>query len=369
MLLCISCLLLSLAKLGAQTTTSPPASPPPQETSKAAPLTPAAISQLRVQADAGDASSQTKLGQAYREGNGVPENDRLALTWFRKAADQGDAAAENNLGIMYRMGNGVERDKEEAVRWYAKAAKHGNSQAMFNLGASYYNGDGVASNEYTAYAWFLLAQDAGDSAGDDAARRSAATMSQRDTAESLMRVAEMYEKGEDLPKNEEQAVRWLRKAAEISPQAKVRLADRLAHAHDAASNYGQVLELCKAAAKDYPPGSYCVGFLYRKGWGVSQDSAEAIKWFQKAAAFSNPNAMLDLADMYLAGEGTKVDRPAAFVMLYRAARVHASGAREKAINLLQQMNKEELKHVDRKLHDQRFDPPKVFAELRTGSSR
>ena len=59
----------------------------------------------------GDASAQATLGKAHQEGNGVTQNDALALKWSRKAAEQGDSDAENTLGVMYRMGEGVARQR------------------------------------------------------------------------------------------------------------------------------------------------------------------------------------------------------------------------------------------------------------------
>lgn len=188
-------------------------------------------------------------------------------------------------------------------------------------------------------------------------------MSRAETADALMQIATMYEKGEELPKSEEQTVRWLRKAAEISSPAKVRLAIHFLTQPDAAHNYAQVLDLCRAAAKDYAPGQSCVGYMYRKGWGVNQDPAEAVKWYQKAVAGANPSAMVALAEMYSVGEGTKVDRAVAFVLLFRASRMGLNGAKQKASELLRQMSKPELKQTEKKLKDQRFDPKKVFAAV------
>jgi TPR repeat protein len=260
----VSYLALGVASAIAQD--SPAAQPPRQETARPSPLSASEISQLQARAEAGDAVAQTKLGKAYQDGNGVPQNDNLALKWYCKAAEQGDPSAENDLGIMYRLGEGVTRDKEEAVRWYHKAAKHGSPQAMFNLGACYYNGEGVASNEYFAYAWFLLAKDAGDKVADDAVRRSAAGMSPRETADALMQIADMYQKGEELPKSEDQSMQWMHRAAEIDSGAKLRIAVHFLTGPDSQHDYGQALDLCKKAAKDYAPGLACVGYIYRKAW-------------------------------------------------------------------------------------------------------
>jgi hypothetical protein len=361
----VLCLLFVIASHAAQAGGVPTPQVAQQETPKPSQLSSSDIVALKAKAEGGDAVAQAKLGKAYQDANGVPQNDSLALTWLRKAADQGNAAAENNLGIMYRIGEGVARDKEEAVRWYLKAAKQGSASAMFNLGASYYNGDGVASNEFSAYAWFLLAQEAGDPAANDAVKRTGASMSQKEYADTLLQISAMYEKGEELANSNEQALRWLRKAAEIDSRAKVRLASRLLSGPDASQNYVQALDLCRAAAKDYVSGQYCVGYMYRKGWGVAQDSAEAIKWYQKAAP-TNVTATLELAEMHSSGEGTKVDRSAAFLLLLQAMRLGATDAWPKAIVLWKQMNKAELKHLKRELTNRRFDPEKVFAALQSG---
>ena len=60
-----------------------------------------ALREWRPLAEQGDANAQYNLGVMYRNGEGVPEDDRQAAFWYRKAAEQGDASAQNNLGLMY----------------------------------------------------------------------------------------------------------------------------------------------------------------------------------------------------------------------------------------------------------------------------
>ena len=341
--------------------------PQNQQEAKPASLTSAEVARLTAQADAGDAKAQTALGHAYQTGDGVPQNAETAVKWYRKAAEQGDATAENNLGIMYRTGEGVSRDKEEAVKWYAKSAKHGNSQAMFNLGASYYNGDGVGENEFTAYAWFLLAQDAGNPVADDAAKRSAATASKKDTADTYLQISEMYEKGDELPKDDAQALRWLRRAAKEDSRAKVVLAVHLLRGTEAPQHRAEAFELCKAAATDYPPGMECVGEMYRKGLGTDKNPSEAVKWYQKAAP-NNAQAAHELAQMYAAGEGTKANRPEAFMMFFHAAELGSKGALQDALVVWQQMGNEEQRKTADKLRERNLDPTKVIAALQKQAS-
>jgi TPR repeat protein len=69
----------------------------------------------------------------YRLGQGVPQNDVQAATWYRKASAQGLAAAQNDLGLMYVHGRGVPQDDAQAKAWYLKAAAQGNANALNNL--------------------------------------------------------------------------------------------------------------------------------------------------------------------------------------------------------------------------------------------
>src|SRR6185295_15422053 len=80
---------------------------------------------FRPLAEKGNTQAQVQLGQMYREGQGVPQDNAEALNWYRKAADQGSDEAQYNLGAMYRDGQGVAKNDAEALRWYRKAAEHG----------------------------------------------------------------------------------------------------------------------------------------------------------------------------------------------------------------------------------------------------
>jgi TPR repeat protein len=344
------------------------ASPQTQEGTKPAGLTSAEVSRLREQANAGDSSAQGALGHAYQDGNGVPKDPTIAVQWYRKSAEQGNANAENDLGIMYSSGEGVPRDKEEAVKWYARAAKHGNSKAMFNLGASYYNGDGVGEDQIQAYSWFLIGQDAGNTSADAAAKRSAATLS-GETADAYQRISEMYEKGDELPKDDAQALRWLKKAADRGPGAKVVLAMRYLNGPEAVQHYSEAFELCKAAEAEseayrfvYPPAVNCIAGIYRRGLGVNTNPSEAIKWYQKAAPH-NAQAAHELAGMYATGEGTKLDRPEAFMMFFQAASFGMKDARQEALAVWQNMDTSEQRKTADKIRKRRLDPAKVIAAL------
>jgi TPR repeat protein len=59
--------------------------------------------------------------------------------------------------------------------------------------------------------------------------------------------------------------------------------------------------------------------LYFEGWGVSQDHAEAVRWFEKAAAQRFPAAVYNLARMHENGWGVAAADPARARGLYKDA--------------------------------------------------
>ena len=66
--------------------------------------------------------AQYNLGVCYANGEGVPKDDGIAVSWYRKAAVQGNAMAEYNLGVCYANGKGVPKDDVLAYMWYNLAA-------------------------------------------------------------------------------------------------------------------------------------------------------------------------------------------------------------------------------------------------------
>ncbi len=56
-----------------------------------------------------------------------------ALSLWQQAAEQGSVTAMLNLGQVYRLGQGVDQDDETAVDWYVRAAQQGSQVAQYNL--------------------------------------------------------------------------------------------------------------------------------------------------------------------------------------------------------------------------------------------
>ena len=61
-----------------------------------------ALREWKTLAEQGSAPAQFNLGNMYRRGQGVPQDDETAVKWYRLAAEQGNPFGQNSLGQMYR---------------------------------------------------------------------------------------------------------------------------------------------------------------------------------------------------------------------------------------------------------------------------
>ena len=86
--------------------------PPPEE-----------VDALQARAELGDADAQCQLGNLYRDGRGVPQDDVAAVDLYKLAADQGFSSGMSDLAIMHQTGSGVPEDHVQASMWWMLAAK------------------------------------------------------------------------------------------------------------------------------------------------------------------------------------------------------------------------------------------------------
>ena len=98
-------------------------------------------------AEKGDMEAQMRLGQLFEMGDGVPQDNAMAIKWYQLAANQGDTAAMNNLAHMYKNGQGVAKDDAEAAKWYRKASDQGEPVAQYSLGFMHLLGEGAAKDK------------------------------------------------------------------------------------------------------------------------------------------------------------------------------------------------------------------------------
>jgi len=135
----------------------------------------------------GDVLAVAAVALLYDEGNGIPEDNSAALSWYHRAALQGDADAQNNLGAMFDTGEGIEEDDEQAMHWYTLSANQGNAIAQNNLGAMYFAGDGGRESKVEAYKWFYIAATLGSEIGRRNLDTSAGAMQPAEISEAESR--------------------------------------------------------------------------------------------------------------------------------------------------------------------------------------
>ena len=254
--------------------------------------------ELEANATSGDVMAQMKLGQCYRQGNGVGKDYKQAFTWFRKAAEQGDANAQYQLGVCYAKGEGVAQEFKEAVCWWTKAARQDFVLAQHDLGNCYYNGDGVNKDYKEAVKWYIKSAEKGYAA-------------------SQFNLGNCYFYGTGADKDEKEAVKWYTKSAEqgnMDAQRKLGLCyykgagvekdNQKAMKWFTDSNLVPYSpELVTKAASGDALAQYNLGTAFCKGIGVGKDEREAVKWYTKSAEQGNPKAQYKLARCYSTGAG------------------------------------------------------------------
>ncbi|MBV9180290.1 MAG: sel1 repeat family protein, partial [Acidobacteria bacterium] len=153
---------------------------------------------------------------------------------------------------------------------------------------------------------------------------------------------DMYLRGDDLPQNAREVLKWYRKAAENGTEAmQIKLSNFLL---TETSNYTEVHDLCqKAANRGYAPGAACMGELFMNGWGVDRNVSTAEKWFRKAANEGSALAILRLGQMYWKGEGLKRDRTSAYEFIYLASTSDLLEAEQEKERLEKELTPKELK--------------------------
>ena len=280
---------------------------------RAARLQPEDIPPLIQKAQNGDRSSQVLLWLAYSGGHGVPKDVKKGLPYLRQAAEQGSVEGEWVLSTMYEFGRaGLPVDHAESFKWALKAAKSGHMVAQHNVATAYFHGRGVEENLEQARFWYTQAAEQG-------------------FAHSEWMLGRIYYEGLGVPANRVEAVKWLSKSlAQGHVPTMMTLADMYTNASHVPLEPQFVFDLERAAAQG---GSHAaefeVGRFYREGYLSAPDYAQAMVWFNRAAAAGYGPADHYLGAMYELGQGVPVDLAQARSHYQRAAELGVSGAIQK----------------------------------------
>lgn len=122
-----------------------------------------------------------------------------------------------------------------------------------------------------------------------------------------------YMVGNGVPVDNEEAVKWFRKGAEMGEyQCQGWLGQCLMKGTGVQQDVPQALKwLRKSAEQGFPVAMVHLGNASREGNGVPKDAAEAVRWYRLAAAGGNDEAQYQLGMAHYTGEGVAVYLPAA----------------------------------------------------------
>lgn len=153
--------------------------------------------------------------------------------------DKGNPIAMNNLGSMYYMGKNGEPDYEKAKYYYELSHKAGYRLATTNLAYCYYYGLGTEQDYSKAYMYFTQAALVGQ-------------------YEAMMKVGDMYKKGQFVEANPNMAARCYFAA------------------HEYMSNYQEDDSISRGSVL------HRLGDLFFEGCGVEEDWKQAYVFYQLA---------------------------------------------------------------------------------------
>eukprot|EP00614_Pseudopedinella_elastica_P001196 CAMPEP_0172606202 /NCGR_PEP_ID=MMETSP1068-20121228/26396_1 /TAXON_ID=35684 /ORGANISM="Pseudopedinella elastica, Strain CCMP716" /LENGTH=142 /DNA_ID=CAMNT_0013408851 /DNA_START=53 /DNA_END=481 /DNA_ORIENTATION=- len=89
------------------------------------------VKYLIKKADSGDMASQFLVGNRYKQGEGVNQDETEAIRYWRMASIQGHGPAECMLGKFANRGwGGFEQSQAKAGEHYEVAAERGDEDAM-----------------------------------------------------------------------------------------------------------------------------------------------------------------------------------------------------------------------------------------------
>ena len=124
-----------------------------------------------------------------------------------------------------------------------------------------------------------------------------------------LEVAHAYSYGDGVVKDEREAAKWWRAAAEQgSRNAQVKMGYIYTLGQGVAKDPRRGIEwFRKAAERGVTEAQINLGDAYSTGSGVDKDPQKAVEWWRQAAEQCEPNAQIRLSNAYRLGEGVTRD--------------------------------------------------------------
>ncbi len=219
-----------------------------------------------------------------------------------KMAKKGIAMYQCNIGTCYCNGKGVAQDYEQGIHWYRQAVNQNYPNAYYYLGICYEKGNGVPVDLGKALQLYKQAEELGCVFASEAIVRISSNAGlQRGILKDLYETGKsLYDSsskktGNDKYKAIDQAIVYLKKSAETGNALAMNLLGYIYCFEEYYIDYNISCDWSlKAAKQGNAKSQYRVGRFYEKGIGFNLNISEAKKWYEKAAAQGDSDAIAAL---------------------------------------------------------------------------
>ena len=94
------------------------------------------------------------MGDAYANGDGVPQDGEEAIRWYKKAVKKGMAFGNECIGLLYFDGKGVDTDYKKAFKYFTKDRGKKSFCTLYSLGEMYRQGLYVEKDADMAWRYY-----------------------------------------------------------------------------------------------------------------------------------------------------------------------------------------------------------------------
>ncbi|MDR3074330.1 MAG: sel1 repeat family protein [Deltaproteobacteria bacterium] len=266
----------------------------------------AAFFWMREAAVGGWPQAQYELAVFYYEGKGVEPDPAASLSWLEKAAANNNVLAQRFLGELYLNGASADGklslrpDVKKGAAWYLRAAYNDDGPSQAVMGALYMTGRGIEKDSVQAIKWNKLAAGKG-------------------FAGAQKRLSTLYSDQKRKSGYEQAIIQHSDDFSRGDPQAGYLLGRIYYYGPAPYNNAWQAVKLFRTTADKVAASALMLGVAAEEGKGLPQDFADAVNWYQKAAAMGRHEAYAYLGAAYLDGRGVPADESEAAAMFQAGA--------------------------------------------------
>lgn len=241
---------------------------------------------LKKEAMLGDPQCMIELAEVYREGYFTQKNIEKAKELSAKAISLGHMEGYATLGNIYLYNIYSKKDKiknhEKAFNYFMKGAGYGEAKSIKSIADCYYYGRFVEENRTKALEWYIRSADAGYS---DACYYAGA----------------MYYNGEGTEPDNTLAWKWFSEGHNMENSDCTSMMGTMCFYNDApGKDINDAIFYFEKVAGSADSDKYIrqeamlqLYNIYMEGNGTQKNTEKAIQWLKKAAQANNAIALLD----------------------------------------------------------------------------